>query len=72
MSSLLLRVPSTTCRSRAPCPACCARCARSYSKANVEKGITWGEDTLYDYLLNPKKYIPGTKMVRAASACLPG
>jgi cytochrome c len=27
----------------------------------VEKGITWGEDTLYDYLLNPKKYIPGER-----------
>ncbi|EFN57022.1 hypothetical protein CHLNCDRAFT_30572 [Chlorella variabilis] len=37
----------------------------SYSKANVDKGVTWGEDTLYDYLLNPKKYIPGTKMVFA-------
>jgi cytochrome c len=37
----------------------------SYSKANVNKGITWGEDTLFEYLLNPKKYIPGTKMVFA-------
>ena len=35
----------------------------SYSQANVSKGITWGEDTLFDYLENPKKYIPGTKMV---------
>ena len=34
----------------------------SYSAANISKGITWGEDTLFDYLENPKKYIPGTKM----------
>jgi len=33
----------------------------SYSKANKEKGVTWGEDTLFDYLLNPKKYIPGER-----------
>ncbi|KAK4605523.1 hypothetical protein RGQ29_013544 [Quercus rubra] len=25
--------------------------------------VNWEEKTLYDYLLNPKKYIPGTKMV---------
>jgi cytochrome c len=37
----------------------------SYSQANISKGITWGEDTLFTYLENPKKYIPGTKMVFA-------
>ena len=37
----------------------------SYSAANKNKGVTWSESTLYDYLLNPKKYIPGTKMVFA-------
>ena len=26
-----------------------------YSDANVKKGITWNEDTLFEYLLNPKK-----------------
>ncbi|KAL0006471.1 hypothetical protein SO802_014032 [Lithocarpus litseifolius] len=25
--------------------------------------LNWEEKTLYDYLLNPKKYIPETKMV---------
>ena len=29
------------------------------------KGITWNDDTLFEYLENPKKYIPGTKMVFA-------
>ena len=37
----------------------------SYSQANISKGIEWGEDTLFTYLENPKKYIPGTKMVFA-------
>ncbi|CEO94293.1 Cytochrome c domain-containing protein [Plasmodiophora brassicae] len=37
----------------------------SYTKANKESGIVWNEDHLDKYLTNPKKYIPGTKMVFA-------
>eukprot|EP00581_Thalassiosira_minuscula_P011501 CAMPEP_0183733598 /NCGR_PEP_ID=MMETSP0737-20130205/41593_1 /TAXON_ID=385413 /ORGANISM="Thalassiosira miniscula, Strain CCMP1093" /LENGTH=109 /DNA_ID=CAMNT_0025966883 /DNA_START=277 /DNA_END=606 /DNA_ORIENTATION=- len=37
----------------------------SYSSANKKSGIMWGDDTLFDYLENPKKYIKGTKMVFA-------
>ena len=37
----------------------------SYSKANKNSGIEWNERTLFDYLLAPKKYIPGTKMIFA-------
>ena len=37
----------------------------SFSKANVDSNITWNEETLFDYLLAPKKYIKGTKMVFA-------
>ncbi|KAL3803197.1 hypothetical protein HJC23_003472 [Cyclotella cryptica] len=37
----------------------------SYSSANKKSGIQWGEDTLFEYLENPKKYIKGTKMVFA-------
>lgn len=29
----------------------------SYSSANKKSGIMWGEDTLFEYLENPKKYI---------------
>jgi len=28
-------------------------------------GITWSRETLFEYLENPKKYIPGTKMIFA-------
>ncbi|KAJ3851132.1 cytochrome-c from the OXPHOS pathway [Lentinula lateritia] len=37
----------------------------SYTAANVNKGVTWDEETLFEYLENPKKYIPGTKMAFA-------
>ncbi|CAD7681936.1 unnamed protein product [Nyctereutes procyonoides] len=37
----------------------------SYTGANKNKGITWGKETLMEYLENPKKYIPGTKMIFA-------
>ncbi|XP_049850973.1 uncharacterized protein LOC126324509 [Schistocerca gregaria] len=33
-----------------------------YSKANKESGVVWSDQTLFEYLLNPKKYIPKTKM----------
>lgn len=28
-------------------------------------GVTWTEETLFDYLLDPAKYIKGTKMIFA-------
>eukprot|EP00090_Calanus_glacialis_P015664 TRINITY_DN2468_c0_g1_i1.p1 TRINITY_DN2468_c0_g1~~TRINITY_DN2468_c0_g1_i1.p1 ORF type:complete len:104 (-),score=27.32 TRINITY_DN2468_c0_g1_i1:318-629(-) len=36
-----------------------------YTQANIDKGISWDQETLDVYLTNPKKYIPGTKMVFA-------
>ena len=36
-----------------------------YSYFMIISGITWEKDTLDVYLTNPKKYIPGTKMVFA-------
>jgi hypothetical protein len=42
----------------------------SYSKANKEKAVVWAEETLYEYLLNPKKYIPGTALPAVLRRCL--
>lgn len=37
----------------------------NYSTANKNSGVTWTPDTLYTYLENPRKFIPGTKMAFA-------
>ncbi|ELW66097.1 Cytochrome c [Tupaia chinensis] len=37
----------------------------SYTDANKNKGITWGEGTLTECVENPRKYLPGTKMIFA-------
>ena len=37
----------------------------AYSAANKTSGVTWGDDTLFEYLLDPAKYIKGTKMIFA-------
>ncbi|CAH1266884.1 CYCS [Branchiostoma lanceolatum] len=37
----------------------------SYTDSTKKKGITWDRDTLWVYLENPAKYIPGNKMVFA-------
>ena len=36
-----------------------------YTDANKGSGIIWSNQTMFDYLANPKKYIKGTKMVFA-------
>ena len=35
----------------------------NYSDANKNSGITWTEETLFEYLKDPAAKIPGTKMV---------
>ncbi len=37
----------------------------SYSAANKNSGITWTEDKLFQYLQNPQRVVPGTKMAFA-------
>ena len=37
----------------------------SYSPANKNSGITWTQDKLFQYLENPRRVVPGTKMVFA-------
>lgn len=33
-----------------------------YSEANANSGITWTKETMFEYLENPREYIPGTNM----------
>jgi cytochrome c2 len=35
----------------------------NYSSANKNSGIEWNDETLFNYLADPQKAIPGTKMV---------
>lgn len=37
----------------------------NYTEANKNSGIVWTEDKLKEYLQDPRKMIPGTKMVFA-------
>ncbi|KAI8905835.1 cytochrome c-like domain-containing protein [Gorgonomyces haynaldii] len=37
----------------------------SYSAAMTDKQVTWSPEEMFVYLENPKKYVPGTKMVFA-------
>jgi cytochrome c len=37
----------------------------SYSDANKNSGIVWGEATFKEYILDPRGKIPGTKMIFA-------
>jgi len=37
----------------------------TYSAANKNSGVTWTPATLYSYLENPRKFMPGTKMAFA-------
>jgi cytochrome c len=36
-----------------------------FSNAVKDSGIVWSDEHLFKFMLNPKKYVPGTKMVFA-------
>jgi cytochrome c len=33
-----------------------------YSEANTNSGVVWSGETMFEYLENPREYIPGTIM----------
>ena len=33
-----------------------------YTDANINSGVIWTNQSMFDYLANPKKYIKGTNM----------
>lgn len=35
----------------------------AYSSANKDSGIVWTKDVLFEYLEDPRGYMPGTKMI---------
>lgn len=37
----------------------------NYSDANKKSGVVWDEKTLDEYLVEPRKFMPGTKMLFA-------
>lgn len=37
----------------------------SYSAANKDSGVVWKEETMFEYLEAPQKFMPGTKMAFA-------
>ena len=37
----------------------------AYSDANKNSGVTWDDATLDTYLTDPRKFVPGTKMIFA-------
>lgn len=34
-----------------------------YSDANADSGVTWTKDVLFEYLKDPRGFMPGTKMI---------